>query len=54
MLSTIGRPIIVPKIEQPTDDDIQKYHTMFIDEMFRIFYTYREDYGMGDTRLKIV
>ncbi|RYY73134.1 hypothetical protein EON63_20145, partial [archaeon] len=36
----LGRPIIVPKIEQPTDEEVLKYHTMFIDEMYRIFYTY--------------
>ena len=52
--NVVGKPIPVPKIENPTVDDLRKYQALFIEEMVRLFDTYHEEYGMAGVTLKIV
>jgi 2-acylglycerol O-acyltransferase 2 len=36
-----GRPLGFPKIDNPTQEDIDKWHKVYVDEVVRIFETYR-------------
>ena len=49
----IGKPIPVPKIVDPTQEDIEKYHAIFISEMTRIYEANKADYGMENVDLRI-
>ena len=43
-----GRPLGLPKIEEPTDKDVEKWHAHYCAEVTRIFETYRgelDDYA---------
>lgn len=52
--NVIAPPIIVKKIEKPSEDDLQKYQALVHKELKRIFETYKEEFGMGDVTLKII
>ncbi|XP_018568263.1 2-acylglycerol O-acyltransferase 1-like isoform X2 [Anoplophora glabripennis] len=34
---TVGKPIEMPKIEKPTQEDIDKYHTIFMEKLIELF-----------------
>ena len=52
--NVIGNPIIVPKIADPTEEELRKYHTIFVKELTLLFEKYKHDYGMGEVTLRIV
>lgn len=37
-----GKPLKIPHIAEPTEDDINKYHSLYIKEVERIFETYKK------------
>jgi hypothetical protein len=41
LLYVAGSPIEIPRIAEPTQEDIDKYHTIYCDEVARIFDTYK-------------
>ena len=43
-LSTVGSPISVPKIECPTQEDIDKLHARYIDELKGLYEKYKDKY----------
>lgn len=53
-VNVIGSPIPVPKIANPTDEDIKKYQQIFIDEISRIFHEHKAQHGMGDVTLRVI
>ncbi len=52
----IGKPIIVPKLEPEaiTAEILNKYHSLFISEMNRLFEENKHNHGYGDVKLRIV
>jgi diacylglycerol O-acyltransferase 2-like protein 6 len=54
MSVVVGSPIILPKIPNPTTDEIVKYHSLFIGEIERLFEEYKGAYDMGHVRLEII
>lgn len=51
--NVIGSPIILPKIENPTEDEIQKYHKIFINEITTLYEDNKNFYDMGHVTLRI-
>mmetsp|Transcript_21984 Transcript_21984/g.33563 ORF Transcript_21984/g.33563 Transcript_21984/m.33563 type:complete len:364 (+) Transcript_21984:132-1223(+) len=49
-----GEVIQVPKEEQPTQESIDKYHALVVDEMGKLFERHKEQYGYSDRTLRIV
>jgi hypothetical protein len=43
LLYVAGKPIEIPKIAEPTQEDIDKYHKIYTDEVVRLFYTYKHE-----------
>ena len=55
LVNVVGPPIEIPPAnENPSDEDINKFHQIYIDETRRIFETYKDSFGMGHVTLKIV
>lgn len=55
LVNVVGPPIVLPPAtENPSDEDITKYHQLYMDETKRIFETYKASFGMGNVSLKIV
>ena len=49
----IGKPIPVPKINNPTEEELVKYRDLYIEGISRLFETYKAEYGMKDVKLRI-
>jgi hypothetical protein len=49
-----GTPIKMPRIEKPSSEDLQKYQTIMITEIERIFEENKVLHGMGDCTLKVI
>mmetsp|Transcript_22566 Transcript_22566/g.29293 ORF Transcript_22566/g.29293 Transcript_22566/m.29293 type:complete len:307 (+) Transcript_22566:26-946(+) len=41
MVSITGRPLGIPKIENPTNEDIEKWHAKYVEEVTRLFEKYK-------------
>jgi hypothetical protein len=54
LTNVIGKPIVVPKLENPSDEEIKKYHVLYMDEIARLFNTYKHDFDMGEVTLRII
>lgn len=50
----VGAPISVPKLSDPSDEDVEKYHQKLLEETERIFEEYKSDFGMGHINLRII
>lgn len=49
----IGKSIVIPKIENPTQEDIDHYHKWYVNEIVRIFETNKWRFGLDDKILKV-
>jgi 2-acylglycerol O-acyltransferase 2 len=54
LANVIGVPIKCPKIEEPSEEDIKKYHAIYLVEIERIYEAYKKDFGMENIKLRIV
>lgn len=52
-VNVVGNPIAVPKIDNPTSEDLVKYQQLYIDEISRIYHEYQDQYGMKGIRLRV-
>ena len=50
----VGKPIPVPKTEQPSSELVSKYLDMYVDAIVKLFETNKEKYGMANTKLKVI
>lgn len=41
----VGKPISLPHIAEPTSDDVNKYHELYITSMTSLFEKYKEKYA---------
>ena len=53
LLSAVGKPIPVPKIENPTEQDVDKYHKLFLEGLTNLFEKYKGNYGWSHKTLVI-
>lgn len=54
-LSTvIGKPIFMPKIPNPTHEQIDKYHTVFLEAYTKLYNDNKSKYDMDNVSLRIV
>lgn len=49
----IGKPIIVPQNQSPTQDDVDQYHQLLISAIEKLYIENREAHGLGHVPLRI-
>eukprot|EP00746_Dinoflagellata_sp_MGD_P021658 gnl/MRDRNA2_/MRDRNA2_15055_c0_seq1.p1 gnl/MRDRNA2_/MRDRNA2_15055_c0~~gnl/MRDRNA2_/MRDRNA2_15055_c0_seq1.p1 ORF type:complete len:364 (-),score=60.39 gnl/MRDRNA2_/MRDRNA2_15055_c0_seq1:77-1168(-) len=54
ILLAFGEPIIVPKVEKPSQEQIDEYHTKLMDSMMQAFETHKAAYGWPTKSLKFL
>lgn len=54
LLTVLGRPIQVPKVENPSPALINEYHELYLRETRRLYDTYKNTYNWQDRRLVFV
>jgi len=45
MVSVVGKPIDVPKIQNPSQEDIDKYHKLYCDALVELWDKYKDEYA---------
>ena len=50
----LGNPVQCPRLDNPTQEDIDKYHGYMLDAFREVFDTHKRAYGWGDKELRIV
>lgn len=53
IVGIMAKPIEVEKKENPTEEEIEKYHNILMDEMINLFDRYKDVYGWGNKKLII-
>lgn len=51
--TVIGRPIRCPRIENPTEKDVNYYHAQYIEALQELYDKHKGDFGMEDRTLEI-
>ena len=54
MMVVFGKPIELPQIDDPTQEEIKKYLNLYITAMERICERYKDEAGYGNTVFKVV
>jgi len=52
--TVVGNTLQLPKIIHPTDDDIIKYHKLYMRHITDLFNSYKTQFGYGDRQLEIL
>jgi hypothetical protein len=53
LFTVIGKPVCLPKIEEPTIEDIDHYHAVYINELNELFNKHKEGRVKNGTMLEI-
>lgn len=54
MIFSVGEPIEVPKVENPSQELINEYHEKFFSALLDLFEKYREKYDMNGKDSELV
>lgn len=49
ILTVVGKPIELPKIEEPTSEDVEKWHKVYCEALSELFEQHKQDAGLADT-----
>ncbi|KAG9348625.1 hypothetical protein JZ751_002365 [Albula glossodonta] len=50
----VGKPITVPKIENPSPEVLDHYHTMYINSLRELFDKYKKLYGLKESEVLVI
>lgn len=50
----MGKPIDLPKIENPEEEIIEKYHQIFTEELTKLFEEHKTKYSKNPDEMKLV
>ena len=50
----LGEPVTCPRIEEPSQAEIDKYHQQLLDHYNDLFETHKDSYGWSEKKLKFV
>jgi hypothetical protein len=53
IVGLMGKPIVLPQKDNPTDEEIEHYHEILMEEMVKLFDKHKEAYGWGNKKLII-
>jgi uncharacterized protein YfkK (UPF0435 family) len=50
----VGKPIDLPKIENPEEEIIEKYHQIFIEELTKLFEEHKTKYSLHPNEMELI
>lgn len=53
LVVVIGKPMELPHIPEPTEEDVNKYHQAYINKLQELFDKHKGEYGSKDATLEI-
>jgi len=54
LVSCFGTPIEVPRVENPSKEQVDEYHQKYMDELVRVFEKNKAEHGYGDKKLVVL
>ncbi|KAM5221559.1 acyl-CoA wax alcohol acyltransferase 2 [Ctenodactylus gundi] len=48
--TVVGEPLLLPKIENPSQKDVDKYHVLYIDAVRKLFDEHKTKFGISETQ----
>lgn len=51
LLPTVGEPITIPKLEHPSQQDIDLYHAMYMEALVKLFDNHKTKFGLPETEV---
>ena len=54
MTVVIGPPIQSPVVENPTKEDVEKYHNLYVEGLRRVFDENKKEYATEDAKLELM
>ncbi|KAG8522047.1 Acyl-CoA wax alcohol acyltransferase 1, partial [Galemys pyrenaicus] len=49
IITVVGEPLPLPKIEKPSQEVVNKYHTLYVDALHKLFDEHKTQYGFSET-----
>ncbi|XP_030115698.1 diacylglycerol O-acyltransferase 2 isoform X1 [Taeniopygia guttata] len=49
--TVVGEPITIPKIDNPSQKDVDFYHSMYVDSLIKLFDKYKSKFGLPETEV---
>lgn len=49
-LLVVGEPLPVPKIEKPSQEVVDKYHTLYMEALYKLFNQHKTKFGNSKTQ----
>ncbi|KAG6609414.1 Diacylglycerol acyltransferase [Phytophthora cinnamomi] len=54
LITVVGEALVLPRIEHPTKDDVQKYHTQYVQALQKLFDKYKSVFAVDpDAKLEV-
>jgi len=53
LFSVIGKPIVLPQISEPTNEEIDHYHQVYVDSLKSLYDRYKKRFNCSD-QLEII
>lgn len=53
LVTVVGPPVQLPKIDNPTDADVQKYHQQYVKALLELFDKYKSQYAEPGAKLEV-
>lgn len=50
----VGEPLPLPKIENPSQEIVAKYHTLYIDALRKLFDQHKTKFGISETQELVI
>ncbi|XP_068918472.1 acyl-CoA wax alcohol acyltransferase 1 [Petaurus breviceps papuanus] len=50
IITVVGEPVVVPKMENPSQETVDKYHTLYMEALRKLFDEYKAQYGASETQ----
>uniref|UniRef100_A0A8C4LQF8 Acyltransferase n=1 Tax=Equus asinus asinus TaxID=83772 RepID=A0A8C4LQF8_EQUAS len=50
IITVVGEPLPVPKIENPSQEMVDKYHALYVDALHKLFEQHKTQYGYSETQ----
>lgn len=48
---SVGEPITIPKIDNPSQKEVDFYHSMYVDSLVKLFDKYKSKFGLPETEV---
>ena len=51
--TVLGKAIHLPQIDEPTKEDVDTWHAVYIEELEKVYDEHKSQFGFGDRNLKL-